>query len=174
MKAHLETRSSGEDFLHKLLEVDPRKRMSPKSAHSHEWLSTQDAKEGVRSIESELSRRSLASQTPPRKPRKRPRPPQDPPALSGSETDAFCTGAKRKASVLGLSKTLSTLSVSDMDRPPAKRARGGVAADAGPVETIVPKRYRPTPPPRVVWTGKSLNGDEVPGLGMRRGPSNGL
>ena len=146
--------------------------MSPKDARAHVWLSTQDAKESVRSIESELSRRSLASQTPPRKPRKRPRPLQASPAPSDGETDPFCTGAKRKASVLALSRTLSTLSVSDTDRPPAKRARGG--ADAGSVETIVPKRYRPTPPPRVVWTGKSLNGDEIPGLGMWRGSSNGL
>ncbi|KAM5541349.1 hypothetical protein V8D89_004903, partial [Ganoderma adspersum] len=163
--------TDGEDFLRKLLEVDPGKRMSPKDARSHVWLSTQDAKERVRSIESELSRRSLASRTPPRKPRKRPRPLQVPPAPSDGEADPLCAGAKRKASVLGLGKTLSTLSVSDTDRPPAKRARGD--ADAGSAETVVPKLYRPTPPPRVVWMAKGLKGDEVPGLGMWRGSSNG-
>ncbi|PIL30312.1 transporter [Ganoderma sinense ZZ0214-1] len=167
-----------EDFLRKLLELNPRERMTPNDARAHVWLAAQAAKERVRSIEGELSRRSVASQPPLPKPKKRPRPP--PPALSllGCATDAGPSraGAKRKASVLGLGRTLSTLSVADMEKPPAKRARAepGGEENAGSAETIVPGLYRPTPPPRVVWTTESLDGEEIPGLGMWRDSSSGL
>ncbi|PIL30297.1 transporter [Ganoderma sinense ZZ0214-1] len=171
-----------EDFLRKLLELNPRERMTPTDARAHVWLAAQAAKERVRSIEGELSRRSLASQPLP-KPTKRPR--LSPPALSlsGPDPDLSRVGAKRKASVLGLGRTLSTLSVADMEKPPAKRARGEAAAtepsgeeNAGSAETIVPRLglYRPTPPPRVVWTAESLDGEEIPGLGMWRDSSSGL
>ncbi|PIL30298.1 transporter [Ganoderma sinense ZZ0214-1] len=161
----------GEDFLHKLLELNPRKRMSPKDARGHEWLTAPAATERVRSIEGELSRRSLASQTPPShaQPRRRPRPPA--PSRSG---------AKRKASVRSLGRTMSTLSVSDTEKRPSKMPRADTdlpgAHAAGSTETVVPGLYRPTPPPRLVWPTASLDGDEIPGLGRwaGRGSSNGL
>ena len=159
--------------------------MTPADALTHEWFSAQAAKERVENIERELSRRSQASQTPPRKPKKRPRPlpvllPQ---VLSGcavSSPSPGRAGAKRKASVLGLGRTLSTLSVSDPEmRPPAKRARADlhpsdVQENAGSAETVMPGLYRPTPPPRVVWTSENLDGDEIPGLGTWHGSATGL
>ncbi|KAI1786986.1 Pkinase-domain-containing protein [Ganoderma leucocontextum] len=165
----------GEEFLRKLLELNPGERSTPAQARDDEWLTAQVAKEQVRIVENELSRRSLASQTPPRKPKKRPRP--LPAALSGGDAGAYCVGAKRKASVLGLGRTMSSLSVSDTDlKPPAKRARADSEEnhDACSAETIrVPGLYRPTPPPRVVWTAETLDADEIPGLGRWRGSSNG-
>ena len=171
---------AGEDFLRKLLELNPRERMTPKDARDHVWLAAQAAKEQVRSIEGELSRRSLASQTPSVKPKKQKRPRPLPPELSDCDERPSRAGTKRKASVLRLGRTLSTLSVTDTDQaqPPAKRARADVTVaedeNAGSAETIVPGLYRPTPPPRVVWTTESLDGEEIPGLGMWRDSSNGL
>ena len=156
--------TSGEDFLRKLLELNPRERMTPKDARDHVWLAAQAAKEQVRSIEGELSRRSLASQTPPAKPKKRPRP--LPSVLSGCDPSPSRAGTKRKASVVGLGRTLSTLSVADMEKPSAKRARlDAEEENAGSTETIVPELHRPTPPPRVVWTAENLDAEEIPGLG---------
>ncbi|KAM5541348.1 hypothetical protein V8D89_004902 [Ganoderma adspersum] len=163
----------GEDFLRRLLELNPQERMTPKDARDHVWLAAQAAKEHVRSIEGELSRRSLASQTPPAKPKKRPRP--LPSAFSTCEAGPSRAGTKRKASVVGLGRTLSTLSVADMDKPPAKKARTDAEEEnAGSTETIVPGLHRPTPPPRVVWTTESFDGEEIPGLGTWRGSSEGL
>ena len=49
----------GEDFLRKLLELNPRERMTPKDARDHVWLAAQAAKEHVGETRSRRSRTIL-------------------------------------------------------------------------------------------------------------------
>ena len=159
----------GKKFLHGLLVLDPRERLTPAQARDHPWLAAQAAKERVRIVEHELSRRSVASQTEPRKPKKRPRVPTEG-FMANTDAGPSRAGVKRKASLLGLDSSLSSLSVSDDEKPRAKRARGE-EREQGSEETIVPRSYRASAPPLVVWTNEDLHPDEIPGLGAQSGSS---
>lgn len=172
---------AGIDFIRRLLEYDPRLRMTPAQALEHDWLAAQAATERARMFEREQSllraeaRRaraqesdlyvdsafeiehdtaSTSSGT----------------TRTGSISVARSTSNKRKAGRPDgdLTRSLSTMSVEDDaiddDAPAPKRARGE--------DRVIPRRAPATThrhgPCVVQWPAYDVEPDEVPGLGMFR------
>ncbi|KAI0701142.1 Pkinase-domain-containing protein [Cerioporus squamosus] len=139
---------TGVDFIRRLLEYTPRARMTPAQALDHAWIAEQGPKQRARLIEREQSllREAARRQATP----------------SNIEREREPQSKKRKASVLQLGRSLSTMSVGDEESLATKRTR----VEQGIIIRHAPQLTRPLAP---LWPSFDANSDEIPGLGLSHG-----
>ena len=139
---------SGVDFIRCLLEYEPQARMTPAQALNHAWIVAQGPKQRTRMLEREQSLLREAA-------RRRATPSDD-----SERSDRERPSKKRKASVLQLGKSLSTMSVQDGEGQATKRVR----CEQGIIIRHAPQPSRPS---TMSWP--TFDSDEIPGLGLSHG-----
>ena len=148
--------NAGIEFLHKLLEHDPRRRMTPAKALQHSWLESQAETQRARMLQREQSLLAAAQKD-----------------EADMQAVASTRGKKRKAGVVELGRSLSTMSVGEDDEAPvAKRARHGhvdstetISGDPSALPPVVGESVSRT----TAWSTFDVDSEGVPGLGLWRG-----
>ena len=121
--------------------------MSPAQALNHAWIAAQGPKQRTRMLEREQSLLREAA-------RRQATPPDE-------ERDQQRQSKKRKASVLQLGRSLSTMSVED--GPSGSQATKRTRCEQGIIIRHAPQPPRPVAP---LWSTLDLDPDEIPGLGI--------